>query len=215
MAAGVPVRARCRGDHRSKLGARGRRPTSFCLYRRCGELLRFDSSLALLSRQATAWAAIQAAQRLPADCADRGGQAGATLEPAAGSALRSAITERACQSRYLAGGAQAGRLSTRRRQERPAFPGADTAGKNPPNEEKSKKESCLSGLVDGSCSSWVRSVSGPPAVPHVMRDCARELTLPIHPIVCFEAGWFTLTQSSWTRLRHRSRKWMSGHAATA
>jgi hypothetical protein len=48
-----------------------------------------------------------------------------------------------------------------------------------------------------------------------LRDCARELTLPIHPIVCFEAGWFTLTQSSWTRLRHRSRKWMSGHAATA
>ena len=38
---------------------------------------------------------------------------------------------------------------------------------------------------------------------------------PIHPTVCFEAGWFTLTPSSWTRLRHRSRKWMSGHAATA
>jgi hypothetical protein len=38
--------------------------------------------------------------------------------------------------------------------------------------------------------------------------------VPIHPIVCFEAGWFTLTQSSWTGLP-RSRKWMSGHAATA
>jgi hypothetical protein len=58
------------------------------------------------------------------------------------------------------------------------------------------------------------SVSGPPAGPHVVRDCARELTLPIHPIVCFEVGWFTLTQSSRTKL-HRSRKWMSGHAATA
>ena len=46
-------------------------------------------------------------------------------------------------------------------------------------------------------------------------DCARELTLPIHPTVCFEAGWFTLTQTSWTRPRFRSRKWMSGHAATA
>jgi hypothetical protein len=29
--------------------------------------------------------------------------------------------------------------------------------------------------------------------------------------VCFEAGRFTQTQSSWTALR-RSRKWMSGHA---
>src|SRR6202453_2303304 len=58
------------------------------------------------------------------------------------------------------------------------------------------------------------SVSGPPAGPHVVRDCARELTLPIHPIVCFEVGWFTLTQSSRTKL-HRSRKLMSGHAATA
>jgi hypothetical protein len=33
----------------------------------------------------------------------------------------------------------------------------------------------------------------------VFGDCARELTLPIHPTVCFEAGWFTLTQNSWTR----------------
>ena len=63
--------------------------------------------------------------------------------------------------------------------------------------------------------SWVRSVSGPPAGPHVFGDCARELTLPIHPTVCFEAGWFTLTQTSWTKLRRRSRKWISGHAATA
>ena len=37
----------------------------------------------------------------------------------------------------------------------------------------------------------------------------------IHCIVCFEACWLTLIQSSWTRLRHRSRKWMSGHAAIA
>jgi hypothetical protein len=37
-----------------------------------------------------------------------------------------------------------------------------------------------------------------------------------HPPVCFEAGRLTLTQSSWTMpTRRRSRKWMSGHAATA
>jgi hypothetical protein len=98
---------------------------------------------------------------------------------------------------------------------RPAFPGAYATAKTDPNEEKNEKKSCLGGLAAGRCSFRVRSVSDPPAGPHVLRDCARELTLPIHPIVCFEAGWFTLTQSSWTSLRHRSRKWMSGHAATA
>ena len=86
--------------------------------------------------------------------------------------------------------------------------------KNHPNEEKNKKTSCLSGLAAG-IAHRVRSVSGLPAGPHVFGDCARELTLPIHPIVCFEVGWFTLTQSSRTRLQLRSRKWMSGHAATA
>ena len=86
--------------------------------------------------------------------------------------------------------------------------------RNVSNEEKSQETSCLCGVVAGRCLVWVRSVSGPPAGPHVFVDCARELTLPIHPIVCFEVGWFTLTQSSWTKL-HRSRKWMSGHAATA
>jgi hypothetical protein len=33
------------------------------------------------------------------------------------------------------------------------------------------------------------------------------------PSVCFEAGWFTLTQSSWTAPPRCSRKWMSGPAA--
>jgi hypothetical protein len=63
---------------------------------------------------------------------------------------------------------------------------------------------------------YVRSVSDPPAGPCVVRDCARELRLPIHPTVCFEAGRLTLTQSSWTAPARRcSRKWMSGHAAAA
>ena len=62
----------------------------------------------------------------------------------------------------------------------------------------------------------LRSVSDPPAGPRVIRDCARELPLPIHPIVCFEVGRFALTQSSWPTLTQRcSRKWMSGHAAYA
>jgi hypothetical protein len=63
---------------------------------------------------------------------------------------------------------------------------------------------------------YFQFVSDPPAGPRVMRDCARELNLPIHPIVCFEVGRFTLTQSSWPALTVRcSRKWMSGHAAYA
>ena len=38
----------------------------------------------------------------------------------------------------------------------------------------------------------------------------------IHLTVCFEAGRFTLTQSSWTTSARRcSRKWMSGHAGKA
>ena len=31
--------------------------------------------------------------------------------------------------------------------------------------------------------------------------------------VCIEAGWQTLTHTSWTGLRFGSRKWMSGQAA--
>jgi hypothetical protein len=62
----------------------------------------------------------------------------------------------------------------------------------------------------------LRSASDPPAGPRAMRDCARELQLPIHPIVCFEVGRFALTQSSRPALTQRcSRKWMSGHAAYA
>jgi hypothetical protein len=35
----------------------------------------------------------------------------------------------------------------------------------------------------------------------------------MRPCVCFEAGRFNLTQSSWTAPLGCSRKWMSGHAA--
>ena len=34
----------------------------------------------------------------------------------------------------------------------------------------------------------------------------------MRPPGCFETGRFALTQSSWTLLQHRSRKWMSDQA---
>ena len=46
-------------------------------------------------------------------------------------------------------------------------------------------------------------------------DCAKELTLPMHPSVCFEASRLTLTQSSWPAPRRGcSRPWRSGYAAS-
>ena len=74
----------------------------------------------------------------------------------------------------------------------------------------------VSSTHSGYQSSYVQSVSDPPAGPRVFRGCARGLWLPIHLTVCFEAGRFTLTQSSWTvPTRRCSRKWMSGHAGKA
>ncbi len=60
-----------------------------------------------------------------------------------------------------------------------------------------------------------RFVSDSPAGPRVLGDWARGLLLPMLLTVCFGVGRFTLTQSSWTALPRRSRKWMSGHAALA
>ena len=59
-----------------------------------------------------------------------------------------------------------------------------------------------------------RFASDPPAVPRCTRDCAEQALLSMRPLACFEAGRFTLTQSSWMALRCHSRKWMSGRAAT-
>jgi hypothetical protein len=50
----------------------------------------------------------------------------------------------------------------------------------------------------------------PPAGSRFFGDCAKEFRLPMLPSVCFETGRFTQTQSSWTVLDDRSRKWMSG-----
>lgn len=61
--------------------------------------------------------------------------------------------------------------------------------------------------------------SRPPAIcwPFLayLGTAQRSYLLPMLPSVCFETGRFTLTQSSWTILRYRSRKWMSGQAAFA
>ena len=74
----------------------------------------------------------------------------------------------------------------------------------------------VSSTHSGYQSSYVQSVSDRPAGPRVFRGCARGFRLPIHLTVCFEAGRFTLTQSSWTASARRcSRKWMSGHAGKA
>jgi hypothetical protein len=54
-------------------------------------------------------------------------------------------------------------------------------------------------------------VSDPPAVPRLGRTARRRSSLPMCHFVCFEAGRFTQTQSSWTALCC-SRKWMSGPA---
>jgi hypothetical protein len=56
-----------------------------------------------------------------------------------------------------------------------------------------------------------RFASDPPAVPRRSGDCTREKFLLMCPQVCFEAGRFTCTQSSWT-LSGCSRKRMSGPA---
>ena len=45
--------------------------------------------------------------------------------------------------------------------------------------------------------------------------CATGALAPVPPTHCFEAGRFTITQSSWTAVPRCSCKWMSGHAAIA
>src|ERR1019366_6317514 len=61
------------------------------------------------------------------------------------------------------------------------------------------------------CAAQLRFASDPPAVPRLGRTAPRRVSLPMCHFVCFEAGRFTQTQSSWTDSRC-SRKWMSGHA---
>jgi len=83
------------------------------------------------------------------------------------------------QPRYLASGVQTCGLPARRRQERPALPVAHSASASNRDNSQEEKESSFSasGLTGPVPPLWdytyVRSVSGPPADPHVKGDCAR------------------------------------------
>jgi hypothetical protein len=139
--------------------------------------------------------------------------------------MESAVGHTACQtigtgpsqSGYPASGAKAGCLSAGCGQKRSTIPGSDSAANTRKRHENKKKKASLDGQSRLAADiPSLRSVSDPPAGPRVSGDCARELTLPIHPIVCFEVGRLALTQSSRPMLTQRcSRKWMSGHAAYA
>ena len=139
------------------------------------------------------------------------------MESATGRTACQAIGTGPSQSSYTASGAKAGCLSAGCGQERSTLPGADSAANCRNLHENKKKKASLDGQSRLAADlPSLRSVSDPPAGPRVMRDCAREQKLPIHPIVCFEVGRFALTQSSRPMLTQRcSRKWMSGHAAYA
>src|SRR6202050_4319696 len=139
---------RRRSDYGSDLGVGDRRPASLCLHRRCRQLLRLNGSLPLFCRQATTWSDFQAAQRLAAVGVDRSRQTGAPLEPATGRLACPRIRTRTCQSRDLAGGAQAGGLPAGCGQEWPALSGTHSAsackhegGKQ--DQEKEQKGSCV------------------------------------------------------------------------
>jgi hypothetical protein len=122
---------------------------------------------------------------------------------------------------------QAGGLSAGRRQERSALPApsANPRRSCPAARQSRLNKSCgdmgiqqtATGFphphsYDCGCEIYCEPVSDPPAVPRHKRDCAEEFLLPMLPPGCFEAGRFTLTQSSRTVLRYCSRKWMSGQA---
>jgi len=139
------------------------------------------------------------------------------MESAAGDTACQTIGTGPSKSSYLASGAKAGRLPVSCGQEWSAFPGPlhHRPPFQTPRKEKKKASNARKCRLAVAVP-WVRSVSDPPAGPRSFRDCAREFRLPIQTIVCFEAGRFALTQSSWTTLTQRcSRKWMSGPAAYA
>ncbi len=119
------------------------------------------------------------------------------------------------QSGHPDGGAQTGCLSAGCGQERKALRG---------------RRHCVSGhlrcLTRADGQHIFRMVSDLPAGPCVFGDRAKELDIRVCVIrcrndfesrmrltVCFKAGRFTLTQTSWTTPGLRSRKWMSGYAA--
>src|SRR6266446_7994734 len=186
-------------NHRPDLGPGNRRPAPLSLRLRCHELLRTDGRFEILGRQAAARAHLETAQPLAANHADRGGQAGTSMESSAGSALCPRNRTWASQPRHPGGRAQTRRLSAGGRQKRP---------------DLSTARAVRNADANSSLSSETFEPAGDrPAVPRQRGDWAKEFLLPMLLTVCIEAGRRTLTHTSWTELAHGSRKWMSGQAA--
>src|ERR1700733_11829048 len=208
---------RSRFHHCIDLGVGGIGPTSLFLDWRCSQLLWLNCGVSIIGRQRATWPNLQTEKRLATDCSDRSGQAGAALESAVGRTAYQAIRTGSSQSGDLASGAKASGLSAGCGQKRSTLPGSESAANRRKLHEDKKAEASL--YRQSRLAAYLpslRSVSDPPAAPRVFGDCARELLLPIHPIVCFEVGRFALTQSSRPTLIQRcSRKWMSGPAAYA
>jgi hypothetical protein len=199
------------------LGVGGIGPTSLLLDRGRSQLLWLNCGVSIVGRQRATWPNLQTKKRLAPNCSDRSGQAGAALESAAGRTACQTVRTGPSQSGYPASGAKAGCLSAGCGQKRSTLPGSESAANSRKLHENKKKKASLDSQsrLAADLPSF-RPVSDPPAGPRVMRDCAREPKLPKHPIVCFEAGRFALTQSSRPTLTQRcSRKWMSGPAAYA
>src|SRR6185312_8102839 len=202
-------------DHSVDLGVGSCRPTSLLLGGRCRELLRSDRGVPVFSWQAAARTYFQATQCLVANGANRSSQTGTAMEPTTGGTAWRAAGTRSSQPRHTASSTQAGCLSAGSGQKRSSLPGDDLAATNKRRHEDKNKNARFTDSGRLAATS-VRSVSGPPAGPCVLGDYAREQQLLMHSAVCFEAGRFTLTQSSRTPFNQRcSRKWMSGHAAYA
>ena len=163
----------------------------------CSQLLRLNRGVSIVGRQRATWPNLQTKKRLAPDSADRSGQAGTALESAAGRAACQTIGTGPSQSGYPASGAKAGGLSAGCGQKRSTIPSSDSTTNRRKRHENEKKKASLDGQSRLAAEiPSLRSVSDPPAGPRVMRDCARELRRPIHPIVCFEVGRFAITQSS-------------------
>jgi len=115
-------------------------------------------------------------------------------------ALHTRELERGHRNRAtLAGGSQTRLLSAGRGQERSAVSA-------PPAHQRCSRKQLKN------CGCAFEFAGDLTAVSRIVGDWAREFLLPMLPSVCFGTGRFPLTQSSWTVLDYRSRKWMSGPA---
>src|SRR5712671_4679134 len=191
--------SRRRGNHRSDLGAGGRRSATLPLQLRCHELLWAHRRAEIFGGQAATRTHLQTAQPLAANHADRSRQAGPAMESATGRAACPRTGTWTPQPRHARGGPQTRGLSAGRRQKWAALPGARSCG-------GANTKSCLRRKN-------FEASGDPPAVPRHLGDWAEEFLLPMLLTVCIEAGRSTLTHTSRTGPAPVSRKWMSGQAA--